>query len=171
MTYRPAAENRKAAIMAALFVFFAVTLFVLPMYVSAYRYAYQIGGIICAVIGLELYLKYVMGEYIYEAAENDLRVYRITGRKQECVCSLAYSESLTGILPKSEVDRAPQSYPKTKLAVNLCKNLFPSHAAVYYFNFNGKITVLKFEPDAAFTAYANERIARAMRHKEDEENE
>ena len=171
MTYTPSAQNKKAAILTVLFAVAAVAMFLTAGVVTKYRFAYQITGIVSAIIGVELYLKYVMANYVYEAADDSLRVFRITGTKRECVCSLAYSESLMEIIPQSAVLQSPKAFPKTKLATNVCKNLYPERAFLYYFRFNGKNAVLKFEPDDAFVAYTNRKIADALQKNEDENDE
>lgn len=170
MTYRPPEENKKAKLLSLIFAAAAVTLFVVSTQVTRYPFAYQLAGVITAIIAVEIYLKYVFSEYTYEAAKDDLKVYRVTGSKSVCVCSLAFSESLCTLVPSAAYEKDKAAYPKTKLAVNACKNISPTRLTYYFFSFNGKNAFLKFEPDAMFASYADERIRAAMKHKEDEDD-
>ena len=171
MTYRPQKENKKAELLTLIFAAAAVTLFVVSTQVSLYRFAYQLAGVVSAIVAVEIYLKYVFSEYTYEVTKDDIQVFRITGKKSMCICSLALSESLCPLVRGEDYEKNQKAYPKTKLATNACKNLSPTRLYYYFFDFNGKNAFLKFEPDAAFAAYTDERIREAMQKKEDEDDE
>ena len=41
---------------------------------------------------------------------------------------------------------------------------------MYFFEFNGKKSMMKFEPDKVFTDYVNEKIDNAMKNKDESVN-
>lgn len=170
MTYRPKKSSNKAAFLAVSCAALALLAFYLSAFLPSAVF-YQIFAIVLAIVAVELYIKYIGADYVYEAGENDLNIYKITGKKSLCVCSLNYEESLTHILPMTADAEKDASLPKNKLAVNHCKNIAPAVYSVYYFNFNGKTARLKFEPDEAFTAYINQKIDAAFERARAEEEE
>lgn len=168
MTYRPHSVDRKAPLFAALCALFAVASFSFSAHVSHAALVYQLAALVLAVTALEVYLKYVACDYLYKAGENELMVYRITGKKSICVCSLSYEESVSNVVDAAHVSKNSAQFPRYRLAVNACKNLFPKEYALYYFNFNGKVARLKFEPDADFIRHVNQKIHEAESRKTDE---
>lgn len=171
MTYRPQRTNFHAPFLAGSTLTLAIMLFVVSGLVNAYAWAYQLAGLILAVVGVQTYVTNVQSDYVYKADENDLKVFRVTGKKSLCVCSLNYEESI-GYAVSSEYYLAHKDeFPKNKLAVNYCKNIAPSEYTLYFFNFNGKVNRLKFEPDEEFTSYLNEKIKIALERTENEEND
>ena len=169
MDYRPKRKDFKAAVMAAVCCCFAVMLFVISGYVSSVRWAYQLAGLIFAIVGVQVFFTNVQSDYIYKADKNDIKVYRVTGNKSLCVCSLSYEESLSEIVTAEYFKKHKKDFPKNKLAVNYCKNIFPTEYSLYFFNFNGKVNRLKFEPDDVFAKYMNEKIKSALENKENED--
>lgn len=171
MTYQPQRTNFHAAFIAGVTLTLAVALFAVSGTAAAYAWAYQLIGLILAVVGVQTFVTNIQSDYLYKADENDIKVYRITGKKSLCVCSLNYEESI-GFVTKSEYFLAhPKEFPKNQLAVNYCKNIAPSEYALYFFNFNGKVNRMKFEPDDEFIKYANKKIAEALERKEKEEED
>ena len=116
-----------------------------------------------SVAVLQFYIKFVLSGYVYEVTENDLRVHKITGKKSTTVCSMSLEESLTGVLSAAYAAKTAAKLPKNTISLNFCHNLFCEDFAVYYFNFNGRVAKLKFEPDAAFAEGVNKAIAAAKK--------
>ena len=171
MEYRPKRKNFKAAVLAASAACFAVMLFAISGYVSSVRWAYQLAGLILAIIGVQTYIINVQSDYVYKADTTDIKVYRVTGSKSLCVCSLSYEESLSEVVTHSYYKAHKKEFKKNKLAVNYCKNIFPEDYSLYFFNFNGKVNRMKFEPDEIFTNYMNEKIKLALANKENGETD
>ncbi len=149
----------------------AVFLFGFSPYTSSFRLFYQIGALIFAIVALQIFLKYASCNYVYKADANELKIFRITGKNSVCVCSLNYEESLDTAHPASYYAEHPDKAPKTKIALNFCKTLFPVDYAVYYFNFNGKTASLKFEPDKVFLEHFNKKICEALENAKSKDNE
>ncbi len=159
MTYRPTSNSKKEIILSLSLAMLAIVLFALSGVVCNFVGLYQISSIICAIFGIEMYLKYVGSDYVYEAADSSFKVYKITGKKSICVCSLDYEMSLSYAVTNKEYAENKDNFPKANFNVNLAKNIAPSNYYVYFFEFNEKKSMLKFEPDAVFVDYLNKKIA------------
>ncbi len=168
MTYRPKSNNSKAKILSIVTAISAIVLFAAGGIVTVIPGIYQITAIIMAVVSLELYMKYVGSDYVYEAGETSLKIHKITGKKSICVCSLDYEMSLSEIVTSEEYLKNKDKYPKYNFNVNYAKNLAPEKYSVYFFYFKDKKCMAKLEPDEVFTQYVNEKI-RAALEKADEE--
>ncbi len=171
MTSRPKAKNFKAPFLSGICALFSVASFYFASRVELYMIVYQISAIVLAIIALQIYLKYVQCDYVYKLAEKELEIYKVSTGKSVCICSLSYEESICEIVSSAEYKRNKSKYPKTQIATNYCKNIFPETYSLYFFNFNSKKAALKFEPDAAFTEEFNKKIKIALFERETEENE
>ena len=76
---------------------------------------------------------------------------------------MSLEESITGVLSAAYAAKNAAKLPKNTISLNFCQNLFCEDFAVYYFNFNGRVAKLKFEPDAAFAESVNKAIAAAKK--------
>ena len=171
MTFRPKASDRKAPACAVICFAAAVFSFYFSSRVSHAALLYQVAAIILAVVALEVYLKYIASDYVYEASAKELKVYKITGNKSVCVCSLSYEESLSGVVTSDYFEKNKAKFPKTQISLNYCKNIFPKEFSLYFFSFNGKKACLKFEPDEIFTNDMNKKITAEKSRLEKQENE
>ena len=162
MKCSPTSNNKKEKILTLSMAIAAVVLYVSTAFVQRFVVLYQLSALILAVLSVELYLKYVFSNYIYEATESSLDIYKISGKKSICVASLSYEMSMTQIVSSEVYLNNKSDYPKTNFNVNYCKNLSPSEYYVYFFQFNGKNSMLKFEPDKQFAEYVNNLIAEAV---------
>ena len=162
MKSSPKSNNKKEKLLTLIMAIAAVILYVSTAFVQRFVVLYQLSALILAVLSVELYLKYVFSNYIYEATETSLDIYKISGKKSICVASLGYEMSMTQIIPADKFLADKSEYPKTNFNVNYCKNLFPDEYCVYFFEFNGKNSMLKFEPDKEFVEYVNKLIAESV---------
>ncbi len=167
MTYRPKLYGKKEKIISISMAIAAIVLFALSGVVSMYNGVYQITSLIFAVAGVHMYLKYIVYDYVYEAADNDIRIYKISGKKSICVLSLSYEMSLSYVIDEKEYREKLDELPKTSFTVSWAKNLSPEKYYVYFFDFNGKKCMLKFEPDKEFADYVNTRIRTALEDNQD----
>ena len=166
MTYRPKSQGNKEKLLSLLFALFAVLLIITSGIINRFGGLYQISAIVFGVVSIEFYLKYVGSDYIYDAADDYFRVYKVTGKKSICVSSLDYEMSLSLVVNKSEYENDREKFPKVNFNVNLCKNLAPKEYSVYFFRFNGKNCMMKFEPDEAFARYLNNKISASLEKTE-----
>lgn len=158
MTFRPKHTNKKTFVFAIATALLAIVLFALSAFVSAFNGLYQFSSLILAIVSVQIYLKYVACDYIYEAAENSFKIYKVTGKKSICLCSLSYEGSLSTVLPYNEYLKQKDNFSKCSYAVNYNKNIKPLKQYVYLFEFNSKVLLMKFEPDERFAEYLNQKI-------------
>lgn len=158
MKYSPLRKDNKASATSFIFAVFAVVLFVLSAFVSRFSAFYQITALILAVFSIQVYIKYVLCEYVYEATDSVLMIFKVNGSKSTCVASLNYEASKSMCLTRKEFNKAKADFPKYKYTVNYAKNIYPKHYSIYMFDFNGKTVRMKFEPDDVFSAYLNKKI-------------
>lgn len=168
MTYRPKNIGNKEKILAIITAVAAIILFALGGFVKYAPGLYQITAIILAIVSLEIYMKYVGSDYVYEAGESSLKIHKITGKKSICVCSLDYEMSLSEIISSEEYLKNKNKYPSYNFSVNYAKNLAPEKYSVYFFYFNEKKCMAKFEPDEIFTEYVNQKIKAALENKDED---
>lgn len=171
MTYMPVSKSKKEKLLALITALTAALLIVMSGIMQKFGGLYQISAIILGVISIELYLKYVGSNYIYDAADDYFKVYKVTGKKSICVSSLDYEMSLSHVVTKQEYEANKDKYPSTNFNVNLCKNLAPKDYSLYFFEFNGKKCMMKFEPDEAFSTYINNLISAAWDRAETDEED
>ena len=81
MTFRPENNTKKEKFLSLSIAALAVVLFLLSGVVNHLVVVYQISALISAVVSIELYMKYVGSDYIYEAADDYFKVYKVTGKK------------------------------------------------------------------------------------------
>lgn len=171
MTYRPKNNSNKEKLLSFITALAAVLLIVLSGIINKFGGLYQISAIILGVVSIEFYLKYVGSDYIYDAADDYFKVYKVTGKKSICVSSLDYEMSLSHVVTRQEYEENKDKFPRTNFNVNLCKNLAPKDYSLYFFEFNGKKCMMKFEPDEVFTEYINNLISAAWEKAENEDDE
>ena len=162
MRSSPKSNNKKEKALSLVMAVVAVVLYVLTSVVHRFVVLYQLSALILAVLSVEIYLKYVFSNYIYEATETSLDIYKVSGKKNICVASLSYEMSITQIVSSEKYLNNKSEYPKTNFDVNYCKNINPENYFVYFFEFNGKKSMMKFEPDCEFVEYVNNLIAEAV---------
>ena len=158
MTYRPKSISKKEKLLSLITAICAVLLILASGITGRFGGIYQISAIVLGVISIEFYLKYVGSDYVYDAADDYFKVYKITGKKSICVSSLDYEMSLSQVVHVSEYNENKEKFPKTNFNVNLCKNIAPKEYYLYFFEFNGKKCMMKFEPNEVFAEYMNNKI-------------
>lgn len=171
MTFRPKSVSKKEKIVAVLCAVFSIVLFAVSGIVPTLVVLYQISAFLLAVVSIEIYIKYVASDYIYEACDDCFKVYKVTGKRSICVSSLDYEMSLSQVVSNVEYDEEKERFPRSNFNVNFCKNLAPQSYYVYFFEFNGKKSMMKFEPDSVFADYINDKIAQAWEKSESQDEE
>ncbi len=163
MTCRPKNNTNKEIKLSIITAIAAALIFLFSGVVSKFVIVYQISALLLAVFALEVYVKYVANDYVYESTEKELKIYRITGKKSICIASLDYEMSISNIVCIDDYNKNKDGYPKANFNVNYAKNLAQKNYYVYFFEFNGRRSMMKFEPDSAFVEYANEKINNVLK--------
>ncbi len=162
MRYNPLKKDNKAVTLTVISAVFAVILFATSAFVNSFVLLYQASALVLAVVSLQIYLKYVASDYVYEATDTDLKIYRVNGKKSICVASLSYECSKSSVMTEKYFFENRKSLPKYSYTVNYAKNIAPKTYSLYLFDFNGKTVRMKFEPDDVFTAFVNSKIENSL---------
>ena len=128
----------------------------LPAYGSAVRLAAFI--LICVTI--MLMVRYVLSEYEYTADGESFSVTRITGNRRTTVCCLNLA-SAEKLLPAKEY-RALPAAERAVMKYSLCQNI-RADSYVFLCDFNGKRTMVEFEPNEAFVKILRDQMDNARR--------
>lgn len=171
MTFRPKQKNYKSVFISAFCAAFSVAAFYISSLVDRFMIIYQLFAIVTAVVAIQVFLKYIQCDYVYKLGDHELEIFKVTGNNSVCVCSLSYEESLKTAVTNKHYKENKKDFPTSKILINYCKNIFPDEYCLYFFNFNGKVSELKFEPDEIFVNAFNEKITAALSRRESEENE
>lgn len=171
MTFRPTLNSNKEKTLSILLAIFAIILILLSGVFNYFVGMYQLFALVLAVTAIQIYMKYVGSDYIYSAEEDTFKIYKVTGKKSICVCSLDYDMSLTQVVPFDEYTNNKDNFPKHVKYVNFTKNMTSGVYSVYFFEFRGKITMMKFEPDIVFTDALNDKIRLALSQDEQDSEE
>ena len=115
-------------------------------------------AVICAFI--MVLVRFVLSEYEYSVDGESFAVARVTGRRNTVMCRIDLTTAIS-LLPKKEYDALPGS-EKAIVKYSLNQNI---KAASYVFlcDFNGKRTMIEFEPNEAFVGIVNKQIDEAKR--------
>lgn len=116
-------------------------------------------AMICVTI--MLLVRYVLSEYEYSVDGESFSVTRITGARRTVMCSISLA-SAVALLPESEY-RALPAGEKAIIKYSLNQNV-RAQSYVFLCDFNGKRTMVEFEPNEPFAAIVKEQIEAAKRN-------
>ncbi len=117
-------------------------------------------GIISLMISILLVVRYSLTEFEYSVGEGAFAVTKIVGNKRTVVCSIAL-ETAIGLYSKRDYDHLPTEQ-KGQIKYSLKQNMV-AESHVFLCNFNGKRTMVEFEPNLQFVAIVKDEIEKALR--------
>ena len=138
----------------------AVMLFVsgaLPAYGSVVRLA----AFLAICVTIMLMVRYSLSEYEYEADGESFSVTRITGRRRTVMCCLNLATAQK-LLPKKEYRELPAS-ERAIIKYSLCQNI-RADSYVFLCDFNGRRTMVEFEPNEAFVKILRDQMDKARKN-------
>lgn len=133
---------------------------------SAYGSYVKLAGFVLLCVTIMLLIRYVLSEYEYTVDGESFTVTRITGRKRTDMCCISLSTAI-GLLTKKDYDALPRQ-EKATVKYSLNQNL-KAESYVFLCEFNGRRTMVEFEPNAAFAQIVSDRIADAKKRKDEHE--
>lgn len=113
-------------------------------------------GFIALTAGILLNVRYSMTEFEYIVGNGDFAIVKILGNKRQTVCCIAL-ESAIDLMPKRDYEHLPAS-EKAIIKYSLNQNM-KADSYIFLCNFNGKKTMIEFEPNAAFVTIMKKEIA------------
>ncbi len=155
MKYSPEGDKRKA--LSACLIMLALT--VVSVVMSANNvfapWVSQLAMVVFAVCTLQIYLKYILSEYIYAFNHKQLCIDKIVGKRIVPLGALDLSLSISNVMKMSEYKVRCGEFPKVEMRLGYCKTMLLKDPYVYIFEFNGKVAMLCFEPSEEFASALN----------------
>ena len=115
------------------------------------------------MISILLIVRYSLTEFEYSVGDGAFGVTKIVGNKRTVVCSVAL-ETAIGLYSKRDYDHLP-SDQKGQIKYSLNQNMV-ADSFVFLFEFNGKRTMVEFEPNLQFVAIVKDEIEKAIKNRE-----
>ena len=128
--------------------------------IPAFGSVVRLAAFLMICVTIMLTVRYVLSEYEYEVGGDSFSVTRITGNRRTVMCSLnlATAEKL---LPKKEYRELPAS-ERAIIKYSLCQNI-KADSYVFLCDFNGRRTMVEFEPNEAFVRILRDRMDEARK--------
>ena len=126
--------------------------------VKSFLWFFQLIAFVFAIAGIQVFIRYLASDFVYELSENNFNIYRVQGKKRVCLCSLDLTQSMSKVMPQKEYLRDKNTYGRPEMALNYCKNMSADSVYYYFFSFRDRRTMLVFEPSEEFADAMNARI-------------
>ncbi len=127
-----------------------------------------LAGFVLLCVTLMLVLRYVMSEYEYSVDGESFTVTRVMGKKRTDMCCISLSTAIE-LYKKQDYAALPKAEKAiTKYSLN--QNI-KADSYVFLCEFNGRRTMVEFEPNEAFAGIMREQIAAAKKNADGENPE
>ena len=127
----------------------------------SYRLFYQLIAIGVYIFSFELLNRYYLSSFRYTVDEENFIITKRMGKRVQTVCNLSLS-TLIAIektpKTKDEKEEFRLHCPKASIRYNYCQSLQPKISYRVFFDFNGRIASIEFEPDEAMVLCLKSRI-------------
>ena len=136
----------------------------------SYRLFYQLIAIGIYIFSFELLNRYHLSTYCYTVDEENFIITKRMGKRIQTVCSLSLSTLLAiEKTPKTKEEKEAfrTGTPKASYRYNYCQSLRPDVSYTVFFEFNGKIASVSFEPNEAMVLYLKNKIHAKKEMEED----
>jgi len=130
-------------------------LFLASTLILEYTSLLSTAGMIALVIAIWLNVRYSLTEFEYAVNSTDFAITKIMGNKRQIMCNIAL-ETAIDIMEKRDYDHLPNS-EKAIIKYSLNQNI-KAESYVFLCVFNGKRTMIEFEPNERFAAIVKEEI-------------
>ncbi len=155
MQYQPK-KNKKGCILAlcalvggALGLLFAITS---EQYFSTWFF---MPAVFIFLMGFEILFRYEWTSFIYEIHENELTVWKKTGKKTECVCLISV-DTILAIVPKSDRKKRKslqKEYGKPDAWYNFTQTVHAKKTYLIFVFYEKGIRKIVLEPNEAFLSH------------------
>lgn len=162
---KPERNIRQVKLLLFLSAVITALVFLASTLVPSYSALIQLFGFLVLVVAIWLNVRFSLTEYEYAVGNGDFSVIRITGNRRQTVCNIAL-ESATDVIAKRDYDHLP-SAERAIIKYSLNQNMF-AESYVFLCEFNGKKTMVEFEPNVEFVSILKNEIKLAKRDNENE---
>lgn len=140
-------------------------IFLVSTLVPSYASLIQLTGFLALVIAIWLNVRFSLTEYEYAVGNGDFAVIRITGNRRQTVCNIAL-ETAMDVITKRDYDHLP-SAERAIIKYSLNQNMF-AESYVFLCDFNGKKTMVEFEPNIEFVSILKNEIMLAKQNSKNQ---
>lgn len=144
-----------------LLLFASVIVTLLLFFVSSVSLEYsglvRIVAYVALIAAIWLNVRYSLTEFEYAVSDGSFSVTKTVGNRRQIICNVAL-ETVTDLLEKRDYVHLP-SNEKAILKYSLNQNM-RAKSYVLLCNFNGKRTMIEFEPNGEFVAILKNEISR-----------
>lgn len=169
MEHIPPKGKKGKRLSVVFFVISCVTLIGASVLDIGYRLFYQLIAIGIYIFSFELLNRYHLSTYCYAVDEENFVITKRMGKRTQTVCSLALS-TLLDIEKTPKTKEEKEAFraltPKASYRYNYCQSLRPNVSYTVFFEFNGKVASVSFEPNEAMVLYLKNKI-RAKKEAEE----
>ena len=126
-----------------------------------YRVFYQLIAILIYIFSFELLNRYYLSTFRYVVDDKNFIITKRMGKRIQTVCSLSLSTLLAiekTPKTKEEKEEFRIQAPKASIRYNYCQSIQPKISYRIFFEFNGKIASVEFEPDEAMVLYLKGKL-------------
>lgn len=142
-----------------------LALFFVSTVVSQYGAFIEFCGFAALMISILLVVRYSLTEFEYSVCDGSFAITKIVGNRRQVVCNVTL-ESAVDLYEKRDYDHLP-SNEKGIIKYSLNQNM-KADSYVFLCEFNGKRTMIEFEPNKEFVAILKNEIRQAKANSDNE---
>ncbi|MBO5869353.1 MAG: hypothetical protein J6Q89_01260 [Clostridia bacterium] len=142
-----------------------LSLFFISTVITNYSAFVEFCGFASLMLSILFVVRYSLTEFEYSVCDNGFSVTKIVGNKRQVVCNVAL-ETAVDLLKKRDYDHLP-SNQKAIIKYSLNQNI-KADSYVFLCEFNGKRTMIEFEPNNEFVAILKNEIKQAKANDEND---
>ena len=157
MRYSPENKNSKPLILSIFLTVIAIISLYFAGIFPEMKWLFQLSFLCFATAGIQIYLKFVLTRYEYFCDSENLSIYKILGRRRQCVGVLPISSSLCEVLPYKEYVDNKDKYLIDNI-LNYTRNFKADSIFSYIFNYNGRKYMVLLEISGEYADYINTYI-------------
>ncbi len=133
-------------------------LFFVSTVIESYSAFVEFCGFVSLILSILFVVRYSITEFEYAICDGGFSITKIVGNKRQIVCNVAL-ESAVDLLRKRDYDHLP-SNQKAIIKYSLNQNM-KADSYVFLCEFNGKRTMIEFEPNKEFVSIMKNEIKQA----------
>ena len=142
-----------------------LSLFFISTVITNYSAFVEFCGFASLMLSILFVVRYSLTEFEYSVCENGFSVTKIVGNKRQVVCNVAL-ETAVDLFKKRDYDHLP-SNQKAIIKYSLNQNI-KADSYVFLCEFNGKRTMIEFEPNNEFVSILKNEIKKAKANDEND---
>lgn len=161
---KPERNALQAKILIAVCALVTLGFFAASALIAEYGSLLNFAGIAALAVSILLVVRYCMTEFEYSVDNESFAIVKTVGTRRQAVCHLALDKSCK-LIKKSEYKLLPREQ-KAIIKYSLNQNI-KAESYVFLCVFNGKRTMVEFEPNGEFVSIFRNKIAEAKEADEE----